>query len=106
MAVTATPGASPTASAHVGAEQRATNRHRPRRSRWLPGRCPSELPTKLASVDDPADPACYGSTALTIDGWLAEQTAFVSIPRPPSWTMSISGLFPEPPTVRDGCSTS
>ena len=64
--------------------------------------CPSELPTALASVAELADPACYGSTELTIDGWLSEiDLHVVDGEWTPSWTMALSGLFAQIPTVEE-----
>ena len=64
--------------------------------------CPSELPTDLASVAELPDPACYGTTELTIDGWLSEIDLYMDPGEwTPSWTMALSGLFAQSPTVGD-----
>ena len=62
--------------------------------------CPSDLPTELASVDELADPSCYGSTELSIDGWLSEIDVHIGDGEPtPSWTIALSGLFARSATV-------
>lgn len=62
--------------------------------------CPSDLPAELASVDELADPSCYGTTELTIDGWLSEIDVHVGYGEPtPSWTIALSGLFARSATV-------
>jgi hypothetical protein len=62
--------------------------------------CASDLPTTLASVDDLADPSCYGATDLTIDGWLAEADIWLERGvTDPAWTMPISTLFPRSLTI-------
>jgi hypothetical protein len=62
--------------------------------------CPSDLPTGLASVGELADPSCYGTTELTIDGWLADaDVATYPGETEPSWTNPWVALFAESPTV-------
>jgi hypothetical protein len=103
----ATPGASATAAVAataVAATAAPTSTHvvPPPTPSGSQVACPSPLPVELTAADALADPTCYGTTDLTIDGWLAEQSVFVSIPETaPSWTMSISGLFPRRPIVRE-----
>jgi hypothetical protein len=64
--------------------------------------CPSDLPTDLASVAGLADPTCYGTTELAIDGWLSEiDLHVVDGEWTPSWTMALSGLFARTPTVEE-----
>ena len=64
--------------------------------------CPTNLPTALASVKDLADRSCYGTTVLTIQGWLAEQQVSLDHGEAtPAWVMPISGLFADRPTVRE-----
>lgn len=63
--------------------------------------CPTALPTTVA-VTELADPACYGTTELTIDGWL-EDTSFDVSPgeRAPGWTNAFSGLYASSPSTDD-----
>ena len=62
--------------------------------------CPSDLPTDLASVEELADPSCYGATELTINGWLAEQGIWIDMGETePSWTMAWSALYSDSPTA-------
>jgi hypothetical protein len=97
-----TPGASATAAAAATVAPTSTPVSPPPTPSGSQVACPSPLATELASTDELADPSCYGTTELTVDGWLAEQTVFVSIPETaPSWTMSIAGLFPGRQAVRD-----
>jgi hypothetical protein len=62
--------------------------------------CPSDLPTSLASVEELADASCYGTTELTIDGWLAE-TGLWTDPgeTDPAWTNPFARLFADSPTA-------
>jgi hypothetical protein len=62
--------------------------------------CPSDLPTTLASVNELADPSCYGATELTIDGWLAESGVWTDPGETdPGWTNPWVKLYPSNPTA-------
>lgn len=64
--------------------------------------CPTDLPTVLASPDALADPSCYGTSELTIDGWLADEDVYVdNYEWTPSWTMPLAGLYGRSPTTRE-----
>ena len=62
--------------------------------------CASDLETNIASVQELADPSCYGDTELTIDGWLAESGVW-SVPgaTDPEWTNPWTKLYGRPPTT-------
>jgi hypothetical protein len=62
--------------------------------------CPGSRATEHSSPDSVADPSCYGTVELTIDGWLAETTVW-NFPweATPSWTMASSELFALRPTA-------
>lgn len=60
--------------------------------------CPSDLPTSLASVEELADPHCYGSTELTIEGWLAESGVWTEPGETePGWTNPFVELYAQSP---------
>lgn len=62
--------------------------------------CPSDLPTTLASVELLADASCYGTTELTIDGWLAESGVWTDPGETePGWTNPWVALYPSNPTA-------
>ena len=62
--------------------------------------CPSDLPTTLTSVAELADPSCYGTTELTIDGWLAESGVWTEPGETePAWTNPWVQLYPTSPTA-------
>lgn len=64
--------------------------------------CPSDLPATLASIAELAEHACYGTTALTIEGWLAEAPIWLDHNESvPSWTIPFAQLYPSRPTVRE-----
>ena len=65
--------------------------------------CPAPLPTTLTSTDELADPSCYGTAALTIDGWLNEGdvTNYLEGGSLPTWTLSFSELSSTRPRVTD-----
>jgi hypothetical protein len=63
--------------------------------------CPTTLPTTVA-VADLADPTCYGTTELAIEGWLADTSFDISAgERTPGWTNAFSGLYPTSPSTDD-----
>ena len=96
---TPSPAALPTATAAAPSPTMPASTPLPSESAIV---CPSALPTTLASVAELADPACYGSTELTIDGWLSEIDLYVVEGEwTPSWTMALSGLFARTPTVQE-----
>jgi hypothetical protein len=62
--------------------------------------CPSDLPTGLMSIHELADRSCYGTTEISIVGWLAEQQVSLDHGEAtPDWVMPISGLYATWPTV-------
>jgi hypothetical protein len=62
--------------------------------------CPNPLPTLPASPDGGADPACYGTTELAVDGWLAEDQIGVDQgEKSPAWTIAWSSLYATSPSV-------
>lgn len=62
--------------------------------------CPSDRPTTLASVAELADPSCYGTTELTIDGWLAESGVWTDPGETePGWTNPWTRLYASNPTA-------
>lgn len=62
--------------------------------------CPSDLPTTLASVEELADPSCYGTTELTITGWLAESGVWTDPSETePGWTNPWAKLYASNPTA-------
>jgi len=61
--------------------------------------CPPDLPTTIR-VEQLADPGCYGTAELAIEGWLAEGPVFIAFNEPLlKWTIPIAGLFADRPTV-------
>ena len=63
--------------------------------------CPTALPTTVA-VAELADPTCYGTTELTIEGWLEDTSFDVSAgERAPGWTNAFSGLYASSPSTDD-----
>jgi hypothetical protein len=64
--------------------------------------CPSDLPDTIASVEDLADPSCYGTAELTIDGWLAESGVWTDPSETrPGWTNPWTKLYARTPTARE-----
>jgi hypothetical protein len=62
--------------------------------------CPTDLSTNLASVEELADPSCYGTTELTLDGWLAESGVWTDPGETdPGWTNPWVELYANSPTA-------
>lgn len=62
--------------------------------------CPSDLATTVGSVQELADSSCYGSTELTIDGWLAESGVWLDLSETtPAWTNPWVKLYATYPTA-------
>lgn len=95
-------GTAPSPAASPTSPPVATASPRPTSTPASPGPsaagCPTTLPTTVA-VADLADPRCYGTTQLTIEGWLADTSFDVSAgERMPGWTNAFSGLYPSSPS--------